>query len=91
MNTSSSLLRPFRLWGAALLLAAALPACNTGTESGATNVERGPDKNTDPGARTAAGGVDSARVRRDTATSQQVRQYEQASESKDRNNDGIAD
>jgi hypothetical protein len=92
MNTSFSSLRPLRYLGAALLLSAALSACNTGTESGDTNVERGDDKIAlDPGARHPTGGVDSSRMQRDTAVSQQERIYEGGSERKDRNNDGKAD
>ncbi|UYZ58862.1 hypothetical protein [Hymenobacter latericus] len=92
MNTSSNLLRPFRYLGAALLLAAGLAACSTGTESGDTNVERGHEKEAlDPGAGHPSGGVDSARLQRDTATSLRERQYQQARQAKDRNNDGRAD
>ncbi|KUG06433.1 hypothetical protein [Solirubrum puertoriconensis] len=92
MNTSSNLLRPFSYLGAALLLAAGLTACSTGTESGDTNVERGHEKIAlDPGARHPSGGVDSTRMQRDTATSFRERQYQNARNRKDRNNDGIAD
>ncbi|AYA38408.1 hypothetical protein D3Y59_15950 [Hymenobacter oligotrophus] len=92
MNTSLNLLRPFRYLGAALLLAVGLAACSTGTESGDTNVERSDEKiSLDPGARHPSGGVDSARIQRDTTTSLRERQYQQARQSKDRNNDGRAD
>ncbi|KAA9338705.1 hypothetical protein F0P96_07745 [Hymenobacter busanensis] len=92
MNTTSHLLRPLRLFGAALLISAALPACSTGGDKGDTNVERGYEKApTDPGAQTASGGVDSARIMRDTAVSKQERQYEHARRAKDLNNDGVED
>ncbi|GAA4377384.1 hypothetical protein [Hymenobacter koreensis] len=92
MNTTSNLLRPLRLLGAALLLSAAVTACDTGDHSGATNVERGDDKiNIDPGARTADGGVDSTRIQRNQTESKQEQQYERASQAKDLNNDGIED
>ncbi|OON68113.1 hypothetical protein [Hymenobacter sp. CRA2] len=92
MNTSLHLLRTLRYAGAAALLAAGLTACNTGTETGDTNVERGTDKIAlDPGAHHPTGGVDSARIQQDTAVSKQERMYEGGSERKDRDNDGKAD
>lgn len=91
MNTSSPFTRTLRLAGVAMLLASGLAACNTGDNAGATNVERGSDKISDPGARHPSGGVDSARIMHDTATSVQERQYRNARNSRDRNNDGKAD
>ena len=89
MNTS---FHPLRTLGAALLLAAGLSACSTGTESGDTNVERGTSKKAlDPGAGHPTGGIDSNRVQRDTATSAQERIYDGARHRKDRDNDGKAD
>lgn len=89
MNTS---FHPLRTLGAALLLAAGLSACSTGTESGDTNVERGHEKAPlDPGAEHPTGGIDSARVQRDTATSAQERIYDNSRNRKDRDNDGKAD
>ncbi|MCC3157782.1 hypothetical protein LJ737_11080 [Hymenobacter sp. 15J16-1T3B] len=89
MNT---FLHPLRTLGAALLLAAGLSACSTGTDSGDTNVERGTEKKAlDPGAEHPTGGIDSARVQRDTAVSAQERLYDNARDRKDHDNDGKAD
>ncbi|UYZ62849.1 hypothetical protein [Hymenobacter weizhouensis] len=79
---------------AALLLTSSLVACNTGTEAGDTNVERGAVKTKDPSA------SQSSTVTGDSATSGTARQnpgpsnrkvYEDAADRKDRNNDGLAD
>jgi hypothetical protein len=92
MNTTFHPLRPLRYLGAALLLAAGLSACSTGTESGDTNVETGHDKYPrNPGAQTANDGVDTARVQRDAAVSEQERMYQNTSGRKDHDNDGKAD
>ncbi|GAB3836967.1 hypothetical protein [Hymenobacter jeollabukensis] len=89
MNT---FLHPLRTLGAALLLAAGLSACSTGTESGDTNVERGTEKVArDPGAQSANGGIDTMRAQRDTAVSAQERLYDKSRNRKDRDNDGKAD
>ncbi|QIX61132.1 hypothetical protein FY528_02760 [Hymenobacter lutimineralis] len=77
----------------ALTFTAALAGCNTGNGSGETNVERGADKNTDPAAlNPQASDSAAAGLQSDTTHNPTGRQvYEQAGDSKDRNNDGIAD
>lgn len=91
MKSPSSRLRPV---AAALLLTGLLSACNTGTDTGSTNVERGDDKSADPAAlRSANAGADSATagLQADTNRTTGRQQYEKAAASKDRNHDGIAD
>lgn len=83
MNTSIPSLRTL---GAALLLAAGLSACSSGTESGDTNVERGNEKDA-----ITADPATSPGAQQDTAVSQQERMYENTSTRKDHNNDGKAD
>ncbi|RTQ53254.1 hypothetical protein EJV47_00495 [Hymenobacter gummosus] len=92
MNTLFHPLRSLRYLGAALLLTAGLSACSTGTESGDTNVETGHDKYPrNPGAQTANDGIDSGRVQREGAVSEQERMYQNGSERQDHDNDGKAD
>ena len=91
MKMILSLLRPV---AAALLLTGLLSACNTGTDTGSTNVERGDDKSMDPSAmRPDNAGADSATagLQADTNRTTGRQQYEKAASSKDRNHDGIAD
>ena len=84
-----------RLLLAALLTTASLSACNTGNDSGATNVERGSEKNKDSNQqKMATSSSDSATsgLQRNTTQTPTTRQvYEEAADRKDRNNDGIAD
>jgi predicted small secreted protein len=84
-----------RFLAAAVLLAASVSACNTGSNSGDINVERSAEKSNDPATQqTATLAADSATsgLRPDTAALPTGRQqYESATERKDRNNDGIAD
>ena len=94
MNTSLWL-RSCRMAGAAFLLMAGLAACSTGNDEGDVNVERGSTKDAiEPGTMGGdepdAKGADSARMSRDTAISQQERQYQRARYSKDRDRNGIA-
>jgi len=88
-------LLPRLLVAATLLTTASLTACNTGTESGATNVERDGAKDNDPDALQPSGtGGDAATSgqTRDTSTAPSNREvYEGAAERVDRNNDGMAD
>ncbi|PJJ54623.1 hypothetical protein [Hymenobacter chitinivorans] len=83
------LLRPLAL--AFLLATVSLTACNTGTDKGDTNVERGADKTKDPApgqtstSNTNGAASDTAKV----TTGQDL--YDHAGEAKDRNNDGIED
>lgn len=88
MNTS---FHPLRTLGAALLVAASLSACSTGTESGDTNVETGTSKEARDPSGLHPTDVDSARAQRDTATSDQERLYDNSRNRKDRDNDGKAD
>ncbi|MFD2787723.1 hypothetical protein [Hymenobacter rubripertinctus] len=91
MKRTFSLLRPA---AAALLLTGLLSACNTGTDTGSTNVERGDNKSLDPAAlHPDNAGADSATagLRADTNRTTGRRQYEKAANAKDRNHDGIAD
>jgi len=80
---------------AAALLTSLVSACNTGTETGATNVERGAEKSLDPAAhQNATLAADSATsgLSRDTTGGPTGRQqYEQAGETTDRDHDGLAD
>ncbi|WP_375436992.1 hypothetical protein [uncultured Hymenobacter sp.] len=80
---------------AALLTAASLTSCNTGSDSGATNVERDSYKDNDSDdMQASASGSDSATagLQRDTTRTPSNRQvYEGAADRKDRNNDGLAD
>lgn len=80
---------------AALLLSTALftTACDTGTGTGETNVERGDNKRKDPDpGQTTNSDSATAGLRRDTTGRPTGRQqYEAASEAKDRNRDGLAD
>lgn len=78
----------------ALVFTAALTACNTGSETGATNVERGTNKSMDPGdMRPDNAGADSAAsgLNPDTSRTTIQEQYENSSNAKDRNRDGLAD
>lgn len=83
---------PSLLAAVALLAATALSSCDTGTEKGATNVERGDykTKDPDPGRSTngdsVAGGV---QRQPDAPTGRDV--YEDAADRKDRDNNGLAD
>jgi|GEM_PF-6977183 len=82
----------FRPLAVALLLASAsLAACNTGTSSGDTNVERGADKTKDPDpGQQASSNTNGATS--DTATVTTGKdQYDHAADAKDRNNDGLED
>ncbi len=82
-----------RLLAVALLAPAALTACNTGTNTGDTNVEAGVHKSSDPdpGQATLSDSATSG-LRRDTTRTPTGRQvYENAADAKDRNNDGVAD
>ena len=83
------LLRPLAL--AFVLASASLTACNTGTSSGDTNVERGADKTKDPDPG-QMGTSDTNGMAGDTAkvtTGKDL--YDRAGDAKDRNNDGIED
>lgn len=83
---------PSLLAAAALLAATALTACDTGTDKGATNVERGDykRKDPDPGLSTSSDSAVGGMQRQPGApTGRQV--YEGAADRKDRNNDGLAD
>ena len=78
----------------ALLLAGSLAACNTGTDTGATNVERGDDKSLDPAdMRPNNAGADSATagLTPDSSRTSIRDQYENAANAQDRNRDGLAD
>lgn len=93
MKTSASLRL---LAAAALLLTAPLTACNTGTEAGDTNVERGSQKDKDPAAALTQGQVNgdstTAGIKTENENAPTGREvYEDAANRKDRNNDGIAD
>ncbi|UOQ53389.1 hypothetical protein [Hymenobacter cellulosivorans] len=83
------LLRPLTL--AFCLAAASLTACNTGTDSGDTNVERGADKTKDPapGERSSSNTNGLAGDTTKVVTGKD--QYDHAGEAKDRNNDGLED
>jgi hypothetical protein len=85
----------FRPLGAAVLLTGLVSACNTGTETGATNVERGAEKSLDPATRqnaTLAADSATSGLSRDTTGGPTGRQqYEQAGETTDRDHDGLAD
>jgi hypothetical protein len=83
------LLRPLAL--AFLLASASLTACNTGTDSGDTNVERGDDKTKDPapGERSSSNTNGTASDTAKVTTGKDL--YDHAGEAKDRNNDGIED
>ncbi|MBT9394724.1 hypothetical protein KLP40_16260 [Hymenobacter sp. NST-14] len=88
------ILSPLRFSLAALLLTGLLAACNTGTDTGATNVERGADKSLDPAAlRPSNPGADSATagLQADSNRTTGRQQYEKSGSAKDRNHDGIAD
>ncbi|MCA8831764.1 hypothetical protein [Hymenobacter pini] len=91
MKTLSHL-RPLAV---AALLICSLSACNTGSNSGDTNVERGAEKSFDPATQQKATVADDSAasgLQRDTAAGPTGRQqYESATDRKDRNNDGIAD
>lgn len=84
-----NLLRPLML--AFLLASASLTACNTGTGSGDTNVERGADKtkDPDPGQNSTSNTNGQAGDTTQNPTGQQL--YDRAGDAKDRNNDGIED
>ncbi|GAB2770952.1 putative small secreted protein [Hymenobacter luteus] len=85
-----------RIIAAAALLAGSLTACNTGSEAGDTNVERGAAKDLGmdtnmPGQNLAADSATSG-MNRDTMKTPTGRQvYEEGADRKDRNNDGLAD
>lgn len=85
----------FRPLAVAALLGLLVSACNTGSGSGDTNVERGSEKSLDPAnQQNAAVSADSATsgLAADTAAGPTGRQqYESATDRKDRNNDGLAD
>ncbi|RSK37087.1 hypothetical protein [Hymenobacter metallilatus] len=85
-------LRPLAV---AVLLVTTVSACNTGTGTGDTNVERGAEKSLDPANNQPATVADDSAasgLRRDTSAGPTGRQqYEQAADTKDRNHDGIAD
>ncbi len=86
-----TLLRPL---AAVLLLTGSLTACNTGNEDGATNVERGSNKELDPMARRPDNmGDDSAAagLKPDTSRVTLEQQYKNAADKPDRNRDGLAD
>ena len=91
MKTMLSLVRStFAL----LLLTGLLSACNTGTDTGSTNVERGSNKSMDPAdMRPNNAGADSATagLTPDTARVTGREQYENAADAQDRNRDGLAD
>lgn len=86
---------PRLLLATALLATTALTACNTGNDSGATNVERGSEKNRDADQlNTATASADSATsgLSPDTSTAPSTREvYEGAADREDRNNDGMTD
>lgn len=88
-------LLPRLLVAAALFAAPALTACNTGNETGATNVESDAAKDNDPDAMQAsAANADSTTsgLNPDTSTAPTNREvYEGAADRVDRNNDGMAD
>ncbi|UOQ72539.1 hypothetical protein [Hymenobacter cellulosilyticus] len=83
------LLRPLAL--AFLLATASLTACNTGNDSGDTNVERGADKTKDPapGERSSSNTNGMANDTAKVTTGKDL--YDHAGEAKDRNNDGLED
>jgi predicted small secreted protein len=88
-------LLPRLLVAAALLTTTSLTSCNTGNDTGDTNVERDAAKDNDSNdlqTGTAAGDSATSGTRPDTSTAPSTRQvYEEAADRKDRNNDGIAD
>ncbi|SHI72043.1 hypothetical protein SAMN02745146_1493 [Hymenobacter daecheongensis DSM 21074] len=83
------LFRPLAL--ALLLGCASLSACNTGTGSGDTNVERGADKTKDPDPGQRASSNTSGLPTDTTRTTTGKDLYDNAATAKDRNNDGLAD
>ncbi|QJX46182.1 hypothetical protein HMJ29_04210 [Hymenobacter taeanensis] len=86
---------PLRSVAAGLLLSAALftTACDTGTDNGDTNVERGDYKQKDPdpghslASDSATSGLNAADKNRPTGREQ----YEAAGDAQDHNRDGLAD
>jgi predicted small secreted protein len=74
-----------------LLTTASLSACNTGTDSGDTNVERSDDKTKDPdsGQRATSNTTGTANDTAHVTTGKEL--YDHAGDAKDRNNDGIED
>ncbi|HEX8424831.1 hypothetical protein [Hymenobacter sp.] len=86
---------PRLLVAAALLATASLTACNTGNDTGDTNVERDSYKDNDSNdMQSSAANSDSSTsgLQRDTTHAPSTRQvYEGAADRIDRNNDGIAD
>ncbi|TGE19943.1 hypothetical protein [Hymenobacter elongatus] len=83
------LLRPLTL--AFLLASASLTACNTGTDSGDTNVENGADKtkDPDPGQMSTSDTNGSAGDTAKVTTGKDL--YNHAGEAVDRDNDGVED
>ncbi|UOQ65705.1 hypothetical protein [Hymenobacter volaticus] len=86
---------PRLLIAAALLATASLTACNTGNDTGDTNVERDSYKDNDSNdmqASSSASDSATAGLQRDTSNTPSNRKvYEDAADRKDRNNDGLAD
>jgi hypothetical protein len=87
-------MKPLRLLVLACATTAALSACNTGTDTGATNVERSADKtgpeatkNGDPAGDSVTSGLRRAPDRKVTGREQ----FENADQTVDRNHDGLAD
>lgn len=89
-------LLPRLLVAAALLTTTSLTSsCNTGNDTGDTNVERDAAKDNDSDelqAGTSSGDSATSGTRPDTSSAPSTRQvYEEAADRKDRNNDGMAD
>jgi hypothetical protein len=86
--------RTLRLLGLAAALPLALSACNSGTQSGDTNVERGSAKKGPNAPKEGMSNGDSltAGVTRDTANRPTGKElFNAADHAKDRNHDGVAD
>ena len=99
--------RTLRLLGLAVALPLALSACNSGTQSGDTNVEKGSAKDLEPNdqpsrtskdngdaANTTSSNADSltAGLTRDTTNRPTGKElFKAAGQAKDRNHDGMAD
>jgi hypothetical protein len=86
--------RTFRLLALAAALPLALSACNTGGNTGDTNVEKGSAKKMEENAAQQPANGDSlaAGISRDTSgrpTGKQL--YDNANKAKDKNHDGLAD
>lgn len=86
--------RTFRLLALATALPLALSACNTGGNTGDTNVEKGSAKKMEENAAQQPTNGDSlaAGIQRDTTSRPTGKElFDNASKSKDKNHDGLAD